>query len=203
MRLGSPCSLVTALFLHESWLHLLGNLTLLIGPAAFNGYAHFLEHLLHGWLIYAFEIGLLAIGTVLFAASWIDAAAQRHQAQDVAVVLRQVAPARAPAAGQQHADDQGQRKAGDGLAAEEVEREQHDDRFQDGHGPSPVARRPEAALPAHVLPERLAGTQLVTGIEDAAGQDGQATRPGECRRRDTTTDRPRSTRHRPSPARFR
>jgi succinate dehydrogenase / fumarate reductase cytochrome b subunit len=40
--------------------HLLGNLTLLIGPDSFNGYAHFLEHLLHGWLIIAFEIGLVA-----------------------------------------------------------------------------------------------------------------------------------------------
>jgi succinate dehydrogenase / fumarate reductase cytochrome b subunit len=39
--------------------HLLGNLTLLIGQDAFNGYAHFLEHLLHGWLIIAFEIGLV------------------------------------------------------------------------------------------------------------------------------------------------
>jgi len=42
--------------------HLLGNLTLLIpdGGKAFNEYAHFLENLLHGWLIIAFEIGLIA-----------------------------------------------------------------------------------------------------------------------------------------------
>lgn len=41
--------------------HLLGNLTLFIGPSAFNGYAHFLETAVHGWLIYAFEVGLIAI----------------------------------------------------------------------------------------------------------------------------------------------
>lgn len=41
--------------------HLLGNLTLFIGPAAFNGYAHFLETAVHGWLIYAFEVGLIVI----------------------------------------------------------------------------------------------------------------------------------------------
>jgi len=40
--------------------HLIGNLTLLFptsGP--FNHYAHFLETMLHGWLIYVFEVGLL------------------------------------------------------------------------------------------------------------------------------------------------
>jgi succinate dehydrogenase / fumarate reductase cytochrome b subunit len=41
--------------------HLLGNLTLFIGAEAFNSYAYFLEHLLHGWLIIAFEIGLIAV----------------------------------------------------------------------------------------------------------------------------------------------
>lgn len=41
--------------------HLLGNLTLFIGPSAFNGYAHFLETAVHGWLIYAFEVGLVVI----------------------------------------------------------------------------------------------------------------------------------------------
>ncbi len=41
--------------------HLLGNLTLFIGPGAFNEYAHFLETAVHGWLIYAFEAGLLVI----------------------------------------------------------------------------------------------------------------------------------------------
>ncbi len=41
--------------------HLLGNLTLFIGPHAFNGYAHFLETAVHGWLIYAFEVGLIVI----------------------------------------------------------------------------------------------------------------------------------------------
>ncbi len=43
-------------------IHLLGNLTLFIpdGGEAFNHYAHFLESLLHGWLIYVFEVGLIA-----------------------------------------------------------------------------------------------------------------------------------------------
>jgi succinate dehydrogenase / fumarate reductase cytochrome b subunit len=41
--------------------HLIGNLTLFIGPDAFNHYAHFLETALHGWLIYAFEIGMFLI----------------------------------------------------------------------------------------------------------------------------------------------
>lgn len=41
--------------------HLLGNLTLFIGPHAFNGYAHFLETAVHGWLIYAFEAGIIVI----------------------------------------------------------------------------------------------------------------------------------------------
>jgi succinate dehydrogenase / fumarate reductase cytochrome b subunit len=40
--------------------HLLGNLTLFLGQEAFNSYAYFLEHLLHGWLIIAFEMGLIA-----------------------------------------------------------------------------------------------------------------------------------------------
>lgn len=41
--------------------HLIGNLTLLIGGDAFNHYAHFLESLLHGWFIVVFEVGLIAI----------------------------------------------------------------------------------------------------------------------------------------------
>lgn len=40
--------------------HLIGNFTLLLGPGAFNGYAHFLESALHGWLIYVFEVGIIA-----------------------------------------------------------------------------------------------------------------------------------------------
>jgi len=40
--------------------HLLGNFTFLIGPRAFNGYAHFLETLVHGWFLVAAEIALLA-----------------------------------------------------------------------------------------------------------------------------------------------
>ena len=42
--------------------HLIGNFTALIpdGGKAFNEYAHFLENVAHGWLIIAFEIGLIA-----------------------------------------------------------------------------------------------------------------------------------------------
>lgn len=49
--------------------HLLGNFTLFIGPAAFNGYAHFLETAVHGWLIYAFEAGLIIIFAFHIAAA--------------------------------------------------------------------------------------------------------------------------------------
>lgn len=40
-------------------IHLLGNLTLLLGPDAFNRYADSLEHLLHGAFLYLAEAGLL------------------------------------------------------------------------------------------------------------------------------------------------
>ena len=39
--------------------HLIGNLTLLIGPEAFNSYAYFLEHLGHGAVLKLAEVGLL------------------------------------------------------------------------------------------------------------------------------------------------
>jgi len=65
--------------------HLLGNLTLLIPDdgAAFNHYGHFLESLIHGWLIYAFEAGLLvlfllhAINAITVA--WLDKERARPQ----------------------------------------------------------------------------------------------------------------------------
>jgi len=41
--------------------HLIGNLTLFIGPHAFNEYAHFLETAVHGGLIYAFEIFIFVV----------------------------------------------------------------------------------------------------------------------------------------------
>ncbi len=42
--------------------HLIGNLTLFFkSPDPFNHYAHFLETAVHGWLIYAFEAGLIVI----------------------------------------------------------------------------------------------------------------------------------------------
>jgi succinate dehydrogenase / fumarate reductase cytochrome b subunit len=41
--------------------HLIGNFTLLLGPEAFNGYAHFLVTAMHGWLIYIFEAVIIVI----------------------------------------------------------------------------------------------------------------------------------------------
>lgn len=39
--------------------HLLGNLLMFAGPDAFNSYAHFLEHMGHGILVYVAEAGLI------------------------------------------------------------------------------------------------------------------------------------------------
>ncbi len=41
--------------------HLIGNLTLLMGSDAFNGYAHFLEGLMHGIFIHIAEAGLILL----------------------------------------------------------------------------------------------------------------------------------------------
>ena len=41
--------------------HLIGNFLLLAGPGEFNNYAHFLESLGHGKLLYVVELGLIAI----------------------------------------------------------------------------------------------------------------------------------------------
>ena len=49
--------------------HLAGNLLLLVGQDAFNHYAHFLEHALHGALIYIAEAGLLAIFLIHIASA--------------------------------------------------------------------------------------------------------------------------------------
>lgn len=40
-------------------MHLIGNLTLLLGPSAFNGYAYFLEELGHGMVVPLADCGLL------------------------------------------------------------------------------------------------------------------------------------------------
>ncbi len=64
--------------------HLIGNLTLFLGPDAFNGYAHFLENMAHGWGIYAFEVGLIGIFLVHMASAatvvWIDKRKARSSA---------------------------------------------------------------------------------------------------------------------------
>jgi succinate dehydrogenase / fumarate reductase cytochrome b subunit len=63
--------------------HLLGNLTLFLGPNAFNEYGHFLENALHGWLIYGFEIGMFLIFTfhivAAFTVAWTDKRKARQQ----------------------------------------------------------------------------------------------------------------------------
>ena len=63
--------------------HLLGNLTLFLGPHAFNAYAHFLETALHGWLIYAFEISIFLIFAFhivsAFTVAWTDKRKARQQ----------------------------------------------------------------------------------------------------------------------------
>ena len=65
--------------------HLIGNLTLFIpdGGKAFNEYGHFLETALHGWLIYAFEVGLITLFLVhlLYAitVAWLDKNRARPQ----------------------------------------------------------------------------------------------------------------------------
>jgi succinate dehydrogenase / fumarate reductase cytochrome b subunit len=64
--------------------HLIGNLTIFIGPNALNEYAHFLETALHGWLIYVFEIGLFLIFFFHIIAAvtvaWTDKRRARSQA---------------------------------------------------------------------------------------------------------------------------
>jgi len=63
--------------------HLLGNLTLFVGPASFNGYAHFLESIFDGWFVIAFELGLLTIFlfhmTAAVTVAWLDKYKARKQ----------------------------------------------------------------------------------------------------------------------------
>jgi succinate dehydrogenase / fumarate reductase cytochrome b subunit len=63
--------------------HLLGNLTLFIGPHAFNAYAHFLEGLMHGSAVYALEAGLIAIFVFhmvsTFYVAWLDKRKARRE----------------------------------------------------------------------------------------------------------------------------
>jgi succinate dehydrogenase / fumarate reductase cytochrome b subunit len=55
--------------------HLIGNFTFLMGPAAFNGYARTLETIGHGWILHAAEV-LLLLFFVLHAVAgvvvWLD-----------------------------------------------------------------------------------------------------------------------------------
>jgi succinate dehydrogenase / fumarate reductase cytochrome b subunit len=64
--------------------HLLGNLTLFIGPEAFNHYAHFLEELLHGWFIIAFEVVMIAIIVCHILAAATVAVLDKNRARPVA-----------------------------------------------------------------------------------------------------------------------
>jgi succinate dehydrogenase / fumarate reductase cytochrome b subunit len=70
-------------------LHLLGNLTLLIGPSAFNAYAHFLEGLAFGKFVYVFEVGLLIILGVHLAATVTVAVTDKTKARPVAYAKRE------------------------------------------------------------------------------------------------------------------
>ncbi len=63
--------------------HLLGNLMLLKGPEAFNGYAHFLEHLLHGLVVIVFEAGLVVLFLVHMVAAVSVALLDKERARPV------------------------------------------------------------------------------------------------------------------------
>ena len=61
--------------------HLIGNFLLLVGADAFNEYAYFLEHALHGGLIIVAEVGLLAMfGFHIVAAVAVQLS--KHKARD-------------------------------------------------------------------------------------------------------------------------
>lgn len=73
--------------------HLAGNLLLLVGRDAFNEYAHFLETVGHGYLVYVAEVGLLAV-FVFHAVSGVMVALDRRRAR--AVGYRKVGNAGGP-----------------------------------------------------------------------------------------------------------
>jgi len=63
--------------------HLIGNLTLFIGPGAFNHYAHFLETMLHGWAIYVMEAGLITIFLFHMVSAFFVAWTDKRKAREV------------------------------------------------------------------------------------------------------------------------
>jgi len=63
--------------------HLVGNLTLFIGPHAFNSYAHFLETMAHGWLIYGMEAGLFLVFVFHIVAAVTVAWADKRKGREV------------------------------------------------------------------------------------------------------------------------
>ncbi len=63
--------------------HLLGNLTLFLGPHAFNSYAHFLETAVHGWLIYAFEVFIFVVFVFHMVSAVTVAWADKRKAREV------------------------------------------------------------------------------------------------------------------------
>lgn len=69
--------------------HLLGNFTLLIGPEAFNHYAHFLETAFHGWLVIIFEVGMIVIFLVHMAAAVTVAVTDKLKARPTAYARRE------------------------------------------------------------------------------------------------------------------
>lgn len=66
--------------------HLAGNLLLLVGPHAFNEYAHFLHTLLHGAFVYVVEAGLVLVFVLHIVSGvrvWLDKRRARPTAYEV------------------------------------------------------------------------------------------------------------------------
>ncbi|MBC8366247.1 succinate dehydrogenase cytochrome b subunit [bacterium] len=63
--------------------HLLGNLTIYMGPSALNGYAAFLEGIFDGWFVTLFEIGLIALFLVHISAAVAVAMLDKNRARPI------------------------------------------------------------------------------------------------------------------------
>jgi len=67
--------------------HLIGNLLLIVGPEAFNEYAHFLENFGHGYAVYLAEVGLIAV-FLFHAVAGIQVALDRRRARPSRYAVR-------------------------------------------------------------------------------------------------------------------
>lgn len=63
--------------------HLLGNLTIYMGPEALNGYAAFLASIFDGWFVILFEVGLLALFLVHIVAAVAVSVVDKNRARPV------------------------------------------------------------------------------------------------------------------------